>query len=217
VLLLVALLMAAGLAALIATRRPRTPVASTPAGAAAPADAPADARGAPPPAVPQVELAPVVVPEPAPGGHASGADDFADASEIAARLPERARASDVARAEALVQRHPDQAQLRELLAGVLMALAKDDLGARRFDAARARLERAAILVPGDARPHVGLHNLHAALENWPQAESAIRAALARDAGNVQAQHALAYALFRQDRNREAEDVLRTLLAAHDDA
>lgn len=214
-LLMVGLLMVAGLAALIANRRSRPRAELLRAEVRAPTAAPVAAHDVPPSAAP-LDLAPVVAPELAPDTSGLGQDDFAAASEIAARLPEHVFASDAARAEDLLRRHPDQAQLREILAGVLMALAKGDLAARRFDAARTRLERAAALVPRDARPHIGLHNLEAALENWPQAENAIRAALERDPGSVQARRALAYALFRQDKNREAREVLRALLDAGDD-
>jgi hypothetical protein len=52
--------------------------------------------------------------------------------------------------------------------------------------------------------------------DWVGAEGTAREALGLAPGNADAQRGLALALFRQDRNREAADVLRSMLAVRDD-
>jgi len=52
--------------------------------------------------------------------------------------------------------------------------------------------------------------------NWSEAESWARAALAVAPGDPETSRALAYALLRQDRSREATEILEGLLDRHDD-
>jgi tetratricopeptide (TPR) repeat protein len=134
---------------------------------------------------------------------------------LALRLPDRASANDLPILEQLFQARPNVARVREILTATLLAVAKADLAARRFVEARARLERAAQVSPADPRPYIGLHNSYAAELDWSRAEAAIRAALERDPSSAQALRALAFALFRQDRNQEAREILRPLVEAGD--
>lgn len=142
-------------------------------------------------------------------------EDAAALEGIVLRLPDGALPADAVRLEQLHERHPGSTGVRDALVSTLLALAKADLDARRFGDARARLERAAALAPADARPYIGLHRLYASELNWSAAEGAIRAALERDPGNAAARRALAWALFRQDRNKEAREVLLPLVESGD--
>lgn len=203
-----------GFFVLVPSARPRSAVVPRPPTAAPQAHAQAEAPPVSLAWAPAEAPAPAV-PQPGSDAGALSAADAQAANEIAARLPEQVNAADVQWLEALVQRAPSS-PARGLLVSVLLAVARADLDARQYDVARARLERAAQLTPLDARPHVGLHDVWAAQQDWPRAESAIRAALSRDPSARASQMALAYALFRQDRNREAREVLAALLENGED-
>jgi hypothetical protein len=117
-------------------------------------------------------------------------------------------ASDIASLETLCARYPAQPGLRDLLVSALMATADQDRQARRYDAAATGLRRAADLRPGDAGPRLALAQLSLEAADWSAAEAAARDALRIQPRDPDALEALAFALFRQDRNREALDTLR---------
>jgi tetratricopeptide (TPR) repeat protein len=125
-------------------------------------------------------------------------------------------AADLAAAEQLADRHADQPRLRDLLGNLLLTAGYQDQTAGRFDSAEARLRRAAGLQPDRIQPPLALASLFLATSSWAEAERAARAALSLDARSTDALRALAFALFRQDRNREARQVLEELLSLGDD-
>lgn len=140
------------------------------------------------------------------------AEDLRAAQDIHGRLNGVLGPADATRAEELARRYPQEASLRALAAAVLVGLADSDQRARRFDAAAANIERAAQVAPGDVRIDIARLNLALALGDWTQAESFARRVFERDSQSAEAQYTLAYVLFRLDRNREAGELLRTLVA-----
>src|SRR5207249_2285672 len=66
------------------------------------------------------------------------------------------------------------------------------------------------------RPRLGLLQVAMDATDWPAAEAAARAVLQLDPGNSAAAYGLGYALLRQDRNREAAEVLRSALEVKED-
>jgi tetratricopeptide (TPR) repeat protein len=135
--------------------------------------------------------------------------------ETAARLSGRLQSQtpltseDVRSAEDLFGRHPVPA--RDLLEGVLIAAAGGHRAARRYDEASAMLERAQAVSPSSSRGARALLALGLEMGDWTKAESAASGLLARDPSDAEAARGLAYALVRQDRSREAIDVLTAVL------
>jgi hypothetical protein len=157
--------------------------------------------------------------------------DFADAAlraakaaeadrETAARLSDllQARApltaQDVRSAEDLFGRYP--APARDLLEGVLIGAADGQRAARRFDVAATFLERARVVAPASPRGPKALLGLRLETSDWPSAESVARDLLARAPSDAEAARGLAYALVRQDRSRDAIDVLTAFLDRYTD-
>jgi hypothetical protein len=140
--------------------------------------------------------------------------------DTAARLSDRLQArapltpQDVRSAEDLFGRYP--APARDLLEGVLIGAADGQRAARRFDAAAALLERARVVAPASPRGPKALLGLWLETSDWPSAESVARDLLARAPSDAEAARGLAYALVRQDRSREAIDVLAAFLDRYTD-
>ncbi len=151
----------------------------------------------------------------APGDPAAEADQ-ATATRLVARLNARAPLAleDVRAAEDLFARHPVAA--RDLLEAVLLGAAARDRDARRFDGASTLLERALAVAPESPRPRRALLGLRLDAGQWPAAEHAGRALLALSQGDAEAVRGVAYALLRQDRAREATELLTTFLGTRED-
>jgi hypothetical protein len=138
----------------------------------------------------------------------------------ATRLSERLRArvpltpDDVRQAEDLHARYA--APARDLLEAVLIGAAASERGARRPDAAAALLERARAVAPDSPRGLEALLDLRVETGDWAAAEAAARALLALRPTDATAARGLAYALVRQDRSREAADVLAAFLEKNPD-
>ena len=193
----------------------RAPAATLPASprptAAEPA-APRDVPLAPPPlAAPALEV-------PAAALHAAPAAD-AD-QETADRLAERLRAraplssEDVRAAEDLFARYPVPA--RGLLESVLLGAASGHREGRRYAAAATLLDRARAVAPESPHAPRALLALRLETGDWAAAEGAARDVLALAPADGEAARGLAYALVRQDRSREAIDLLAAFLEAHAD-
>ena len=137
------------------------------------------------------------------------------------RLSDRLRArgpitaEDLQAAEDLFGRYPVPA--RDLLEGVLIGAAEGHREGRRYDAAAAVLERARVVAPSSPRVPKALLALWLETGDWTSAESAARELAARAPSDPEAARGLAYALVRQDRSREAIDVLVAFLDRHPDA
>jgi hypothetical protein len=149
-------------------------------------------------------------------GDAARADRVA-AAHLATKLRGGAvvGSDDLRVAEDLHRRHGAPAQ------GLLEALlirAADQARSRRRDAEAANLlRRAAVVAPGSPHPPRALVDLLLGIGDWGGAESWARAALTLAPGDPGATRGLAYALVRQDRSREAAEILEDLLDRHDDA
>jgi tetratricopeptide (TPR) repeat protein len=118
-------------------------------------------------------------------------------------------------AEELYARYPDEA--RRLLEAALVAAAFQHERARRYAEARDLLERAVGVAPGSLDARRGLMSVLADIGDWPGVESAARAVLGLLPEDGGATKALAYAMVRQDRTREAIETLAAYLSAHPDA
>jgi hypothetical protein len=117
-------------------------------------------------------------------------------------------------AEDLFARYPDQA--RGLLESALLAGASQAREARRYAEATALLERAAAVAPRSPNARRGLMAVRADVGDWPGVEAAARALLGLLPADGGAIRTLAYALVRQDRTREAVELLSAFLASHAD-
>lgn len=124
---------------------------------------------------------------------------------------------DITSAEALLAAHPSEPGLRGLLMGVLTQAASGERQRRNLEGAARHLERAAALEPGSLPTWLALFQVRREAEDWSGAEAAARGVLAVDPGHADGLAALGYALYRQDRNREAADVLRAALEVREDA
>lgn len=140
--------------------------------------------------------------------------------EAATRLSERLQArapltpDDVRAAEDLFGRYPVPA--RDLLEAVLIGAAAGHREGRRYDAAAALLDRARGVAPDSPRASRALLGLWLETGDWVSAENAARELLARVPSDAEAARGLAYALVRQDRSREAIDLLAGLLDRNPD-
>jgi hypothetical protein len=123
--------------------------------------------------------------------------------------------ADVREAESLYERY--QAPARELLEAILVGAALQERTRQRGGAATALLERAAAIAPDSPRPRRALLGLYVDAGDWANAEANARRVMALDANDAEAARLLGYALLRQDRSREALDVLDGFLATHTDA
>ncbi|HEX9186251.1 MAG TPA: basic secretory protein-like protein, partial [Vicinamibacteria bacterium] len=121
---------------------------------------------------------------------------------------------DVRQAEDLYARYP--APARDLLEAVLIGAAASHHEAHRTDAAVALLERARAVAPASPNAPRVLLALRSEAGDWPAAEAAARDLLGLRPGDAEAARALAYALVRQDRSREAADFLAAFLESSSD-
>jgi hypothetical protein len=158
-------------------------------------------------AVPEMApMEPVELPS-APAGGVSG-PDRETANRLVARLESSRNATDddIREAESLYASHPGEDALRQLLLGALLARAQRDHAQGRSREALTRIDRALAVEPGNLPAKKGRMSVCLALGDWAGTEQAARDVLAAgpdpDAG-----YALGFALFRQDRNREAADAL----------
>lgn len=162
---------------------------------------------------PVLEIRPT---EPPPLPPDTGRADQETADRLAALLRRGGvpRPDDLRAAEDLHARHG--APARGLLEALLLRSA-EQAQARKQDAeAVSFLRRAATVAPGSALPPKALVGLFLGAGSWSEAESWARAALALAPGDRETSRALAYALLRQDRSREAMEILETLLDRHSD-
>ena len=118
--------------------------------------------------------------------------------------------------EDLLQRHPDDEGLGRIQAAVWLRLGAREQAARRYDAAEQCFRKAAARPQASSAAQRALLGLFQQTGAWAQAEAAARELLASEPGSLEGQRGLAYALFRQDRNREAAEVLDGLLASRED-
>ena len=152
----------------------------------------------------------------APGDPAAAAD-AATAMRLISRLQAHVPLTpeDIRAAEDLYARHP--AQARDLLEGILLSAATRARDARRFDSAETLVDRAVTIAPQSASSRRMQLGLRLTTSDWPGAEAAGRALLAITPGDTEAARGVAYALVRQDRTREAVELLTSFLSGHEDA
>jgi len=162
-----------------------------------------------PAAPPRPSLDPLPLPSAIPQG-AISAEDGRTADAVSQRLAAHAPLSpmDVAAVQTLCDRYPTQSGLRDLLVAVVVTVANQDRQARLYPAAAVGLRRAISLRPGEIALRLSLVSLLTEAADWAGAEAAARDALGQFPGNADALEALAFALFRQDRNREALEVVK---------
>lgn len=186
-----------------------------PAPAAAPLQAesarPAENAALPPPP-PKVAStpAPQVEAPPAAGIPAKDHDAALELSnKINARQP--LGTQDLRIAEDLYGRYSGEPKLKTLLTASLLTIADQEHSQRRLSEAVGYVRRAVTLGDEDARARVALMNLLIESSDWPGAEAAARDALRVLPRDPIVIEGLAYALFRQDRNREAAEYFRTVV------
>jgi tetratricopeptide (TPR) repeat protein len=145
--------------------------------------------------------------------------DQASAAGLAARLNRHQplASADLQSAEGLYARNANETALRDLLEASLVTLAGQEQQARHFPEAAAYLRRAATLHPESPLPRLALAHLLLDAGDWTGAEAAAREVLARAPRDPDALEALAFALYRQDRSREAADAFRAELELRDSA
>jgi tetratricopeptide (TPR) repeat protein len=135
--------------------------------------------------------------------------DRATVARLAARLERRVPLAtpDAREAEDILNRHPDQEAVRKLVEAVLVTLSHQERQARRFDLSLQHLRSAVAVSPGEPRLRSALADVLLESSDWPGAEAAAREWLAFAPRDPDALRSLAFALLRQDRNREAEEAL----------
>jgi tetratricopeptide (TPR) repeat protein len=172
----------------------------------------------PPPVLPGHEIEP---PRVEPGALEADRVQKADrqaADRLMTRINAKAvlDASDIRAAEDLHSRYPDEPPARRLLEATLITVAMQHRARHDFAQATASLKRASVLFPDDPEPWIALLQVSMEANDWPEAESAARGALALDATRAEALYGLGYALFRQDRSAEAVEVLERSLQLRPD-
>jgi hypothetical protein len=147
---------------------------------------------------------------------AAGKRDREAAERLADRLSSRAPvgAEDLRVAEDLSARYPTAAPLLE---AVLLRLAQQERARRQHAAAASLLLRALAAVPQSVPARRELLAIRFEQADWPAAEAAARDLLLAAPADPEAVRSLAYALVRQDRSREAVDLLGGYLDGHSDA
>ena len=143
--------------------------------------------------------------------------DVQTARTLAERLSRREPLfnADLRLAEDLFGRYPGEPRLRDLLEATLVGLALQERMNRRFPEAAVRLQRAIEVHPEGPSARKGLVYVYLDAADWSAAEMAARAALSTSPRDPELLEALAYALFRQDRNREALEAFRAVLEVAD--
>jgi tetratricopeptide (TPR) repeat protein len=140
--------------------------------------------------------------------------DYRALDELAMRMrtaPSSVGPQDLATVEAIFAQHPDMDGVRPFLEGTLVRLALTLRAQGRRAEAEADLRRAAALSPVSLPPRMALLDLLLEGRDWTGAEAVAREILTLSPRDPQALERLAFALFRQDRNGEAADVLRESL------
>ena len=190
---------------------------TTAAPQATPPTAPASATKLPPlqAAAPSPQ-SPTVIPSAAVGGFPP--QDLETASRLGQRVrrQQEIRVEDIVAAQDLQRRHPEQEPIRSLLAAVLLTAGGQSQKQRRYDYAEDLMRRAAALQADSTEARLALSNLLLETGDWAGAEAAAHEALALDPEHADALRMLGFALFRQDRNREAGDALEAALAVRED-
>ncbi len=188
-----------------------------PAGAPAPAAVEAPRQGAaplesPPPPPPRASVTPAL-PLAAPTTTGIPAKDVDAASDLTLKLNARQPLGlqDLRTAEDLYGRYASESSLKTLLSASLLRLADQERSQRRLSEALAYARRAVSLGDDDGRGRVTLMTLHLEAGAWTEAEAAARDALRVLPRDPIVIEGLAYALFRQDRNREAAEYFRTVV------
>jgi hypothetical protein len=145
-------------------------------------------------------------------------EDLETAAELNQRLKQQQeiRIEDIVAAQNLQRRHPDQEPIRALFAAVLLTAGGQNQQQRRYDEAEQLMRRAAAVRADATEPRLALSNLLLEAGDWTGAEAAAREVLSLDSGHADALQMLGFALFRQDRNREAIDALDAALAVRED-
>jgi tetratricopeptide (TPR) repeat protein len=134
--------------------------------------------------------------------------DRTTASRLADRLQrgQPLATTDVWESEDLFTRYPGQEPLRKLLEAVLVTVSAQERKARRFDESLAYLRRA-VGLNDTPRLRAAIADVLLEAGDWAAAEAAAHDWLALVPRDPDALRALAFALLRQDRNREAEEAL----------
>ncbi|HET9315813.1 MAG TPA: tetratricopeptide repeat protein, partial [Vicinamibacteria bacterium] len=200
--------------------RPPAPVEAPAVAADAPEAVPA-ARAEAEPSLPPPSLEPLAGPaEPiALPAEAVPAADREQAETLVRRLAGAGAIStrDVQVAEQLYARYPQEEPVRELLERVLVTAAATESRSKRLAPAATLLRRATEVQPASLDPWIALAQVQFDQGDFTGAEAAARAALGLAPRSFEALQVLAYALVRQDRNREAEETLRAALDVRRDA
>lgn len=144
-------------------------------------------------------------------------EDVKRATELMLRLnaSHRAQDRDLPLAEELFARYPKEETLGDLLENVLLSLASQRREQRRFSEAQAQARRAISLRPRNIMGRALLVALLMETNDFAGAEVAARDALTVDSRNAELWYGLAWALFRQDRNREAIEAAQSSLAVQE--
>jgi len=119
--------------------------------------------------------------------------------------------SDLRIAEDLYARYAQEPKLRDLLTASLLTLAAQERAQRRLPEAAGYVRRAIAVNSGEAPPRVALMDLLVEAGDWSGAESAGREALRLLPRDRSVLEGIAYALFRQDRNREAAEYYQAVV------
>ena len=130
--------------------------------------------------------------------------------------PSALTAADVQTAEDLLSRHSQERAFRDLLEAVLLGASDHHLRQRQFAQAIAYLQRAQEIQPSSTRAPLALMQVYLDTSNWTGAEAEARAVLVASPRSFEAWQGLGYALYRQDRNRDALEALRSALEVRDD-
>lgn len=120
-------------------------------------------------------------------------------------------------AEDLYARYPGQASLKTFLEEIFLGAAIQEQAQRRHGRAALYLRRALELLPDRLRLRSALVSVLLEANDWPGAEAAARDLLALSPRDFDALKSLGFALFRQDRNREAAEALRAALAVREES
>jgi tetratricopeptide (TPR) repeat protein len=216
-LVIAGLVLLAGVVVGLQIIRPRASLTPPPvarAGVAAPSG---EGAALPSPPAP-VDLMPSALPAEVELSGGLTAEDRQRAAELTARVNGRQPllSQDVQTAETLLSRHPEEHALRELLQAVLLSTASQERQRGNLAAAARALERATAVPPATVALWLALFQVKLEAGDWAGAETAARGALALEPRNAEALTGLGWALFRQDRNREAAEALQASLEVRAD-